>query len=176
MRLPLYQWLRHVDPLCSETSGTYHTWTQRTKPIRQLCRRALCLRVFYCLSPQGVLEKALSQRFQTYVPVVAAGRTDTGVHSVGQAIHFDLPNANEDLAQLTYSMNQMMPEVRDREANVVVGSLPSCTENAHPLNRYTRLFYRACSALWTTLVPVKTYWRKRRHEGPPPIPENCDFQ
>ena len=61
---------------------------------------------------QGVLEKALSQRFQTYVPVVAAGRTDTGVHSVGQAIHFDLPNADEDLGQLTYSMNQMMPEVR----------------------------------------------------------------
>ncbi|CAN0245337.1 unnamed protein product, partial [Hapterophycus canaliculatus] len=52
----------------------------------------------------------MSQRFQTYVPVVAAGRTDTGVHSIGQAIHFDLPNANEDLAQLTYSMNQMMPE------------------------------------------------------------------
>lgn len=62
---------------------------------------------------KGVLEKALSKRFQTYVPVVAAGRTDTGVHSVGQAIHFDLPNADEDLGQLTYSMNQMMPEVRE---------------------------------------------------------------
>ncbi|CAN0374948.1 unnamed protein product, partial [Ectocarpus sp. 8 AP-2014] len=59
---------------------------------------------------QRVLEKALSTRFQTYVPVVAAGRTDTGVHSVGQAVHFDLPNANEDLSQLAYSMNQMMPE------------------------------------------------------------------
>lgn len=67
---------------------------------------------FACfLRDQGVLEKALSTRFQTYVPVVAAGRTDTGVHSIGQAVHFDLPNANEDLSQLAYSMNQMMPEV-----------------------------------------------------------------
>lgn len=66
-----------------------------------------------CSSLQGVLEKALSRRFQIYVPVVAAGRTDSGVHSVGQAIHFDLPNADEDLGQLTYSMNQMLPEVRD---------------------------------------------------------------
>lgn len=54
----------------------------------------------------------MSQRFQTCVPVVAAGRTDSGVHAMGQAVHFDLPNADEDLAQLTYSMNQMIPEVR----------------------------------------------------------------
>ena len=62
---------------------------------------------------QGVLEHALSQRFQKYVPVVAAGRTDTGVHAMGQAVHFDLPNADEDLAQLVYSMNQMLPAVRE---------------------------------------------------------------
>lgn len=61
---------------------------------------------------QGVLEQALSQRFQKYVPVVAAGRTDTGVHAMGQAVHFDLPNADEDLDQLVYSMNQMLPAVR----------------------------------------------------------------
>lgn len=47
------------------------------------------------------------------MPVVAAGRTDTGVHAMGQAVHFDLPNADEDLAQLVYSMNQMLPAVRD---------------------------------------------------------------
>lgn len=54
----------------------------------------------------------MSQRFQKYVPVVAAGRTDTGVHAIGQAVHFDLPNADEDLPQLVYSLNQMMPAVR----------------------------------------------------------------
>ncbi|CAM9946793.1 unnamed protein product [Ectocarpus sp. 6 AP-2014] len=82
---------------------------------------------------QGVLEKALSTRFQTYVPVVAAGRTDTGVHSVGQAVHFDLPNANEDLSQLAYSMNQMMPEdVRVWNMSVAPPSSPWQVEKGWP--------------------------------------------
>ncbi|CAM9413607.1 unnamed protein product [Scytosiphon promiscuus] len=82
---------------------------------------------------QGVLEKALSTRFQTYVPIVAAGRTDTGVHSIGQAIHFDLPNANEDLAQLTYSMNQMIPEdVRVWNMSVAPPPSPSQVDKGWP--------------------------------------------
>lgn len=60
---------------------------------------------------QGVLENTLSRRFQTYVPIVGAGRTDSGVHAMGQAVHFDLPKADTDLGELTYVMNQMMPEV-----------------------------------------------------------------
>lgn len=74
-----------------------------------------------CPSRQGVLETTLSRRFQTYVPVVAAGRTDTGVHAMGQAIHFDLPKDDVDLGQLTYVMNQMMPEVS--AAQVLRGSI-----------------------------------------------------
>lgn len=60
---------------------------------------------------QEVLETTLSRRFQRHVPVMGAGRTDSGVHAVGQAIHFDLPKADTDLGELTYVMNQMMPEV-----------------------------------------------------------------
>lgn len=59
---------------------------------------------------QEVLEVALARRFQQHVPVMGAGRTDSGVHATGQAIHFDLPNADTDLGELTYVMNQMMPE------------------------------------------------------------------
>ena len=39
---------------------------------------------------QGELEKVLSQRFNRLVRVVAAGRTDGGVHARCHAIHFDL--------------------------------------------------------------------------------------
>lgn len=70
-------------------------------------------RLNYLGVSQGVLETTLSRRFQTYVPVVAAGRTDTGVHAIGQAVHFDLPSASVDLEHLTYVMNQMMPEVSE---------------------------------------------------------------
>mmetsp|Transcript_818 Transcript_818/g.1416 ORF Transcript_818/g.1416 Transcript_818/m.1416 type:complete len:394 (+) Transcript_818:70-1251(+) len=39
---------------------------------------------------QGVLEQALSLRFNRTVKIVGAGRTDAGVHARGQAFHFDL--------------------------------------------------------------------------------------
>lgn len=39
---------------------------------------------------QGVLEQALSLRFNRPVKIVGAGRTDAGVHARGQAFHFDL--------------------------------------------------------------------------------------
>ncbi len=38
---------------------------------------------------QGVVERALSQVANHAVRVVCAGRTDTGVHALGQVIHFD---------------------------------------------------------------------------------------
>ncbi|AEH51126.1 tRNA pseudouridine(38-40) synthase TruA [Pseudothermotoga thermarum] len=40
---------------------------------------------------QGVIEQALERIFKTKISVVCAGRTDTGVHAVGQVIAFDCP-------------------------------------------------------------------------------------
>ena len=40
-------------------------------------------------SVQQALERALSQIAQTEVSVIAAGRTDTGVHASLQVVHFD---------------------------------------------------------------------------------------
>lgn len=63
---------------------------------------------------QGELEQVLSTRFDRVVRVVGAGRTDAGVHSRGQAIHFDL-YANEtssiadDNGRIQTSMNRMLP-------------------------------------------------------------------
>ena len=39
---------------------------------------------------QGTIEAALKQIFQKDIPVVGAGRTDTGAHAFGQTAHFDL--------------------------------------------------------------------------------------
>jgi tRNA pseudouridine38-40 synthase len=61
---------------------------------------------------QGELEDVLSKRFDRLVRVVGAGRTDAGVHSRGQGIHFDL-YSNETISiengQLQTSMNRMLP-------------------------------------------------------------------
>ena len=39
---------------------------------------------------QGRIEEALKHIFQTKIPVIGAGRTDTGAHAWGQTAHFDL--------------------------------------------------------------------------------------
>ncbi|CAA7611534.1 tRNA pseudouridine(38-40) synthase TruA [Magnetospirillum sp. UT-4] len=43
------------------------------------------------LSVQGVLEAAIGRFCQAEVTVLAAGRTDAGVHAAGQVVHVDLP-------------------------------------------------------------------------------------
>lgn len=43
-------------------------------------------------SVQSVLEAAISQVANSPVRVFCAGRTDTGVHAIGQVVHFDSPN------------------------------------------------------------------------------------
>ncbi len=59
---------------CIEYCGTnYHGW-QRQKNAR---------------SVQGEVEKAISKVADEQVSVITAGRTDTGVHGIGQIIHFD---------------------------------------------------------------------------------------
>jgi tRNA pseudouridine38-40 synthase len=46
-------------------------------------------------SIQQTLEKAIAQYCQTHCPIVAAGRTDAGVHASAQVVHVDLPVARE---------------------------------------------------------------------------------
>ncbi|MEL7429432.1 MAG: hypothetical protein AAFN43_05475, partial [Pseudomonadota bacterium] len=42
------------------------------------------------ISVQQVLEEAIQEFTQEDVTVFAAGRTDTGVHALGQVVHIDL--------------------------------------------------------------------------------------
>ena len=44
------------------------------------------------ISIQQVLQSAITQLFNSDIPAIASGRTDSGVHALGQVIHFDCPN------------------------------------------------------------------------------------
>ena len=47
------------------------------------------------LSVQQALEEAIERFCGQHVVTQAAGRTDAGVHALGQVVHFDLPDERE---------------------------------------------------------------------------------
>ncbi len=58
---------------------------------------------------QGVLEEALNRITGENVRVFGAGRTDSGVHAMGQAAHFDLPG-NIAPESIPYALNANLPD------------------------------------------------------------------
>lgn len=60
-------------------------------------------------SVQDCLERALAKIAGVPVAVVAAGRTDTGVHATGQVVHFDAPVDRPDSAW-SRGVNSFLPD------------------------------------------------------------------
>lgn len=59
-------------------------------------------------SLQDCIEKALGQVANYPVETTCAGRTDAGVHALGQVIHFDSPNERESQEWL-FGVNALLP-------------------------------------------------------------------
>lgn len=62
----------------------------------------------HAVTVQGCLEKALGQIANTPVELVCAGRTDAGVHAVGQVVHFDTVARRSDTSWL-FGTNALLP-------------------------------------------------------------------
>lgn len=58
---------------------------------------------------QGEIEEKLSKILNSEINIYASGRTDAGVHALGQVFHFDL-NKDFDLQKLLNSMNKLLPD------------------------------------------------------------------
>lgn len=56
---------------------------------------------------QGEIEKALSQVLNSEVTIFGSGRTDAGVHAIGQTFTFDM-SKDVDLDKLCFSINRMI--------------------------------------------------------------------
>jgi tRNA pseudouridine38-40 synthase len=77
------------------------------------------------LTVQEVLEAALAQVTQEAVPVLAAGRTDAGVHAIGQVIAFDTSWRHE-LDDLWRALNAVLP------ADIVFLQIEEAAPDFHP--------------------------------------------
>lgn len=60
------------------------------------------------ISIQDLIQKALKVALRCHTPIVGAGRTDAGVHALGQTAHFEYPDSI-DLRKLSASLNGLLP-------------------------------------------------------------------
>lgn len=86
---------------------------------------------------QGEIEKSLKRVTQSAIRIDAAGRTDTGVHAVGQVIAFNTA-WRHSLAELQRALNATLP------CDIVMSDLRFAQDSFHPrfdalsrLYRYT---------------------------------------
>lgn len=77
------------------------------------------------LTIQGEIETVLSKYFNQDINVYASGRTDAGVHALGQVIHFDVNKIDVDLSRCRYSLNMMLTK------DIHIISLEKASENFH---------------------------------------------
>ncbi len=57
---------------------------------------------------QSTLQEAFFKRLQTIIPIKGASRTDSGVHALGQVIHFQTDKV-ENLSRFLYQINSILP-------------------------------------------------------------------
>ncbi|MCE7949028.1 MAG: tRNA pseudouridine(38-40) synthase TruA [Chloroflexi bacterium CFX4] len=103
---------------------------------------------------QGALEAALARLTGQAVAIVAAGRTDSGVHASGQVIAFDLVWQHSETA-LQNALNALLPD------DIAVLHLALAADDFHP--RYqaaARTYeYRAYFAAVRQPLLARKHWR-----------------
>lgn len=76
------------------------------------------------LSVQEEIEKVLSKILDTETKIQGSGRTDAGVHALGQTFHFEV-NKEFDLAKLKYALNCLL------NSDIHIDSLTMVSEEFH---------------------------------------------
>ena len=69
---------------------------------------------------QEEIERALAKMLKTPVHVHGSGRTDAGVHAIGQVAHFDIANQSVPVEVFPVALNQLLPhDVRITSSSLV---------------------------------------------------------
>ena len=106
---------------------------------------------------QGTLEEAIRQLAQQPVTVTGAGRTDSGVHALGQVISFDI-NWRHGLEALQRAINANLP------ADIVILQLNQASPTFHPRFDARRRSYAYHIYNAVVRSPVRRFhsWHVRR--------------
>jgi tRNA pseudouridine38-40 synthase len=88
--------------LISYVGTSFCGWQKQLRPTEKQASRDKP-------SVQSVIEKSLSQITEEEVTVVGSGRTDSGVHAVGQVIHFVLRKKEWSTEILNRGLNSLLP-------------------------------------------------------------------
>ncbi|MDR2267454.1 MAG: tRNA pseudouridine(38-40) synthase TruA [Christensenellaceae bacterium] len=106
------------------------------------------------LSIQAVIEVALSVLFQTKICLTGSGRTDSGVHALGQTAHFDCVT-NNTAEKIMYALNSLLPDdIKIRECKFV-------SSDFHAQYSTKRKTYKYTIYLSNTIQPLKTRFAER---------------
>ncbi|MDO9465644.1 MAG: tRNA pseudouridine(38-40) synthase TruA [bacterium] len=81
------------------------------------------------ITVQSVIEKSLERLFKGQIKVIGQGRTDTGVHAIGQVASFKLPAIalkNMKISQIKDALNSVLPQ------DIAVTNVESVSLDFHP--------------------------------------------
>lgn len=108
---------------------------------------------------QGKLEQLISRMCAEKIEIQGSGRTDAGVHALGQVINFHTHSEMKVQEMLTY-MNQYLPE------DIAVVEIEEVSERFHSrLNAKGKQYsYR----VWNSSVP-NVFWRRFAHTVEQPL-------
>lgn len=109
---------------------------------------------------QGTLETALTQIYNEPIRTMGSGRTDAGVHAVGQVAHFETDKILNNEARLIRGLNSLLPD------SIVTRGIWVAPDDFHALASAKRKTY--IYRIWNH--PIRSaLWHQRALWVPQPI-------
>lgn len=116
-------------------------------------------------SVQAELERALRTALRVPVRIHCAGRTDSGVHALGQVVHFSAPTV-PPLERLVYSVNSLLPrDIAISHAEVVPDNFHarfSCLSREYVYAIYQAPYRPAAPGLRALWLRGEQDWRRAK--------------
>ena len=107
---------------------------------------------------QGVLENALRRLFSSAVGLMGSGRTDSGVHALGQVAHFDVESCPIPSSSIWMALNQQLPKdirvIASREVAAGFHSRFDARQRSYAYQLSTRINVLKRNSQWHLRYPI----------------------